>query len=99
MGLLQKKEDSSSTKNTLPTISLGFYCSFAVAAIGSLMLLWWTIAYHKANTHQWMVPMGLLLTGTPAIIWFSLFASDSGDSFDAQSLDVERQEALPDPEK
>ncbi|PIA48784.1 hypothetical protein AQUCO_01300012v1 [Aquilegia coerulea] len=55
----------------------GCYSSFLVCGVGGLLLLWWTLEYHRSNTQQWMVPLGLVLFGTPIVVWFSILASQT----------------------
>lgn len=49
----------------------------AVGLGGAALLVWWTLAFHKANARLWMVPTGLVLIGTPIVALLSLLASDS----------------------
>lgn len=51
-------------------------CSFLVSMLGGLILVWWEFEYHPTNSQQWMVPFGLILFGTPVIVWFSVLLSD-----------------------
>jgi hypothetical protein len=48
----------------------------AVGLGGAALLVWWVLAFHQANAQLWMVPAGLVLLGTPVMVWLSLFASD-----------------------
>ncbi|XP_062209081.1 uncharacterized protein LOC133910858 [Phragmites australis] len=56
-------------------------CVAAAAAVagvglaGAGVLVWWAVAFHPAQEQLWMVPVGLILLGTPLIGWLSLFAS------------------------
>ncbi|KAM1819241.1 hypothetical protein ACFX15_000867 [Malus domestica] len=52
------------------------FWSVLVSVVGGLMLGWWEYQYHPANKQLWMVPFGLVLFATPAIVWFSVVASD-----------------------
>lgn len=45
--------------------------------VGAALLLWWTLEFHRDNRQLWMVPVGLILMGTPAVVWFSVVASDA----------------------
>ncbi|KAL5217528.1 hypothetical protein ABZP36_018212 [Zizania latifolia] len=47
----------------------------ATGLAGAAVLVWWVVAFHPAHEQLWMVPVGLVLLGTPLITWFSLFAS------------------------
>ncbi|CAN6285865.1 unnamed protein product [Urochloa humidicola] len=45
---------------------------------GAGVLVWWAVAFHPAHQQLWMVPVGLVLLGTPLVAWLSLFASGAG---------------------
>lgn len=47
----------------------------AVGLAGAGVLVWWAVAFHPAREQLWMVPVGLVLLGTPLVAWLSLFAS------------------------
>ncbi|XP_014752791.1 uncharacterized protein LOC100835806 [Brachypodium distachyon] len=47
----------------------------AVGMAGAGVLVWWALAFHPAREQLWMVPVGLVLLGTPLLAWLSLFAS------------------------
>uniref|UniRef100_A0ACD5Z367 Uncharacterized protein n=1 Tax=Avena sativa TaxID=4498 RepID=A0ACD5Z367_AVESA len=42
---------------------------------GGALLVWWAVAFHPANARLWMVPVGLVLLGTPLVACLSVFAS------------------------
>nr|XP_051196232.1 uncharacterized protein LOC127309407 [Lolium perenne] len=46
---------------------------------GGALLVWWAAAFHRANARLWMVPVGLVLLGTPLVVWLSVFASGPCD--------------------
>ncbi|WVZ55288.1 hypothetical protein U9M48_005968 [Paspalum notatum var. saurae] len=46
-----------------------------VGLAGAGVLVWWAVAFHPAHQQLWMVPVGLVLLGTPLLAWLSLFAS------------------------
>ncbi|PKA54223.1 hypothetical protein AXF42_Ash000056 [Apostasia shenzhenica] len=48
--------------------------AFACVA-GAGVLGWWAWAFHPANEQLWMVPVGLVMLGTPAVVWFSFVAA------------------------
>ena len=50
----------------------------AVGLGGAALLVWWALAFHPAHQQLWMVPVGLVLLGTPLVAWLSLFASGAG---------------------
>ncbi|XP_048540124.1 uncharacterized protein LOC125519322 [Triticum urartu] len=50
-------------------------CVAAVGLAGAGVLVWWAVAFHPAREQLWMVPVGLVLLGTPLVAWLSLFAS------------------------
>lgn len=47
----------------------------ALGLAGAGVLVWWAVAFHPAHEQLWMVPVGLVLLGTPLVTWLSLFAS------------------------
>ncbi|CAM0944751.1 unnamed protein product [Alopecurus aequalis] len=47
----------------------------AVSIGGGALLVWWVVAFHRANARLWMVPVGLVLLGTPVVACLSVFAS------------------------
>ncbi|KAL5209146.1 hypothetical protein ABZP36_004769 [Zizania latifolia] len=47
----------------------------ATGVAGAAVLLWWAVAFRPAHEQLWMVPVGLVLLGTPLVAWLSLFAS------------------------
>ncbi|RLN43083.1 hypothetical protein C2845_PM01G00400 [Panicum miliaceum] len=59
----------------------GWAAAAAVAGVGLAgagVLVWWALAFHPAHQQLWMVPVGLVLLGTPLVAWLSLFASGAG---------------------
>ncbi|KAK9279484.1 hypothetical protein L1049_013163 [Liquidambar formosana] len=74
-------------------------CSFLVSIAGGLMLVWWEVEFHPTNTQLWMVPFGLIMFGTPVIVWFSIFLSDLCNS-DSDSPGLSRHDnSVHDPER
>jgi hypothetical protein len=63
------------------TTTTTWACGAATAAVagvglaGAGVLVWWALAFHPARQQLWMVPVGLVLLGTPLLAWLSLFAS------------------------
>ncbi|KAF5743884.1 hypothetical protein HS088_TW08G00472 [Tripterygium wilfordii] len=53
---------------------------FCVSIAGGLVLGWWEHEYHPTNSHQWMVPLGLILFITPVLIWLAVFTSEMWNS-------------------
>lgn len=51
-------------------------CLVFVSAVGGATLVWWGFEYHAANERGWMVPVGLVLFGTPILISVSVLASE-----------------------
>ncbi|KAF0911083.1 hypothetical protein E2562_005465 [Oryza meyeriana var. granulata] len=47
----------------------------ATGVAGAAVLVWWALVFHPAHEQLWMVPVGLVLLGTPLVAWLSLFAS------------------------
>ncbi|RWW08701.1 hypothetical protein GW17_00027838 [Ensete ventricosum] len=75
-------------------------CLLLVGAGGGALLAWWALSFHHSNQQLWMVPVGLVLLGTPIIAWLSVFVSGVGRSLEllwaeptappAPDLDAER---------
>ncbi|XP_020085047.1 uncharacterized protein LOC109707917 [Ananas comosus] len=42
---------------------------------GAALLVWWALAFHRSNRQLWMVPVSLVLLGTPVVTWLSVFTS------------------------
>ncbi|KAJ0964087.1 hypothetical protein J5N97_029209 [Dioscorea zingiberensis] len=51
--------------------------SILAIAGGGAILVWWALAFHPSNKQLWMVPLGLVLLGTPLVAGFSLLASSA----------------------
>ncbi|KAL9685360.1 hypothetical protein QQ045_022809 [Rhodiola kirilowii] len=49
---------------------------FVSSLAGGIVMVWWELKYHPAYSQLWMVPCGLVLFGTPVIVWFSILVSD-----------------------
>ncbi|BAF22759.1 uncharacterized protein [Oryza sativa Japonica Group] len=47
-------------------------CLVAAAMAGASLLAWWAVAFHPSNSRLWMVPVGLVLACTPAIVYLAL---------------------------
>ncbi|KAM0830940.1 hypothetical protein ACQ4PT_060526 [Festuca glaucescens] len=47
-------------------------CMVAAAVTGSSLLAWWSVAFHPSNSRLWMVPVGLVLACTPAVVCLAL---------------------------
>lgn len=52
-------------------------CLVLLSVLGGGLIVWWAVAFHRDNGQLWMVPIGLVLLGTPLVAWVSVFASDS----------------------
>ena len=53
-------------------------CLTAAAMAGAALLAWWAVAFHPSYAQLWMVPLGLVLAGTPPVVCLALrFSSDS----------------------
>ncbi|CAL9102938.1 unnamed protein product [Musa acuminata var. zebrina] len=50
-------------------------CLLIVGIGGGALLTWWAVSFHHSNERLWMVPVGLVLLGTPLLAWLSIFAS------------------------
>uniref|UniRef100_A0A0E0EH44 Uncharacterized protein n=1 Tax=Oryza meridionalis TaxID=40149 RepID=A0A0E0EH44_9ORYZ len=55
-------------------------CLVAAAMAGASLLAWWAVAFHPSNSRLWMVPVGLVLACTPAIVYLALSFSHSPPS-------------------
>jgi hypothetical protein len=47
----------------------------AAAVTGASLLAWWAVAFHPSNSRLWMVPVGLVLACTPAVVFLALTLS------------------------
>ncbi|RRT56654.1 hypothetical protein B296_00021305 [Ensete ventricosum] len=47
-------------------------CLLVITLLGVALLVWWSAVFHPGNEQLWMVPLGLLMVGTPAMICFAL---------------------------
>ncbi|XP_066326246.1 uncharacterized protein [Miscanthus floridulus] len=53
-------------------------CLAAAAMAGAALLAWWAVAFHPSYAQLWMVPLGLVLAGTPPVVCLALrFSSNS----------------------
>jgi hypothetical protein len=50
-------------------------CMVAAAVTGASLLAWWSVAFHPSNSRLWMVPVGLVLACTPAVVCLALTLS------------------------
>ncbi|KAM0860626.1 hypothetical protein ACQ4PT_046442 [Festuca glaucescens] len=50
-------------------------CMVAAAVTGASLLAWWSVAFHPSNSRLWMVPVGLVLACTPAVVCLALTCS------------------------
>uniref|UniRef100_A0A7N0US46 Uncharacterized protein n=1 Tax=Kalanchoe fedtschenkoi TaxID=63787 RepID=A0A7N0US46_KALFE len=55
---------------------LVWLCLVLSSVAGGIVLMCWELRYHPSYTQLWMVPCGLILFGTPMILWFSVVVSD-----------------------
>jgi hypothetical protein len=53
-------------------------CLAAAAVAGAALLAWWAVAFHPTYAHLWMVPVGLVLAGTPPVVCLALRFSGGG---------------------
>ncbi|KAL6658778.1 hypothetical protein ACP70R_002818 [Stipagrostis hirtigluma subsp. patula] len=47
-------------------------CLAAAAMAGAALLAWWALAFHPTYARLWMVPVGLVLACTPAVVCAAL---------------------------
>lgn len=53
-------------------------CLAAAAVAGAALLAWWAVAFHPSYAQLWMVPLGLVLAGTPPVVCLALrFSPDA----------------------
>ena len=69
----QARETATREKETP---ALAYACLLLTSLAGAALLVWWATQFHPDNRQLWMVPLGLILTGTPVVVWFALSASD-----------------------
>ena len=55
----------------LDLVSLSMIC-----LAGGGILVRWALVFHPCNEQLWMVPVGLVMLGTPIMVWFAAAASD-----------------------
>jgi Putative AtpZ or ATP-synthase-associated len=85
----QKKEEVLPTCQTPATSGMAaaawllFGASLLLLGLGgAALLIWWALEFHPSNEQLWMVPVSLVLLGTPMIAWLSIFTSSACQSFD-----------------
>ncbi|KAH0456239.1 hypothetical protein IEQ34_014146 [Dendrobium chrysotoxum] len=49
---------------------------------GCALLLWWAVKFHPSNENMWMVPLCLIMVGTPIIICISFLADDVSETLE-----------------
>lgn len=72
--------------------------SFTVSILGGVTLTCWELRYHRSNSQLWMVPFGLILFATPAIVWLSVVISNILSSKEDEGPDVDQLPAPASPE-
>lgn len=72
----EEKDASHKEVQKIVKITIACFVSFLVSLAGGMLLAWWQYEYHPDNRQLWMVPFGLILFTTPAIVWFSVVFSD-----------------------
>lgn len=75
-GVGELRAGQSATATT--TTTTAWACGAAAAGVGLAgagALVWWALAFRPARQQMWMVPVGLVLLGTPLLAWLSLSAS------------------------
>ncbi|XP_042437532.1 uncharacterized protein LOC122023476 [Zingiber officinale] len=58
---------------SLPAASNACLALTGLAGVG--ILAWWGVVFHPSNSQLWMVPVGLIMVGTPLFVCLSLSAS------------------------
>ncbi|KAH0466019.1 hypothetical protein IEQ34_006122 [Dendrobium chrysotoxum] len=69
------------------TAAAAVAAAVVICAAGAGILGWWFQAFHASNQKLWMVPVGLIMLGTPIVVCFSFAAS--GIRWSSASLDPE----------
>ncbi|OMP08680.1 hypothetical protein COLO4_06217 [Corchorus olitorius] len=89
----EKFDHETKTKEPKKRSYVACLWSFLVSLSGGLLLAWWEHEYHPTYSQLWMVPVGLILFGTPVMIWFAIsvshfckFTEDASPSVDGSSL-------------
>lgn len=77
MGSDKEEEEVAVIKRGGASAMAWFMCSLMVGIGGVAMLVWWRFKFHPTNRQLWMVPVGLILLGTPLITWLSIFLSST----------------------
>ncbi|KAM0876887.1 hypothetical protein ACQ4PT_035879 [Festuca glaucescens] len=75
---------AAATRSVSASTSLVAASLVAVGLVGGALLVWWAVAFHRANARLWMVPAGLVLLGTPLVAWLSVFASGPCDRYSSR---------------
>ncbi|XP_031496343.1 uncharacterized protein LOC116261690 [Nymphaea colorata] len=57
-------------------VGVVFSCSILSIVLGSWMLVFWYTRLRQARSQQWLIPVGLILFGTPTLILISFLASE-----------------------
>jgi hypothetical protein len=71
-GAAERRAEGNGVTRACGAATAGIAC---VGLAGAGVLVWWAVAFHPTHEQLWMVPVGLVLLGTPLIAWLSLFAS------------------------
>ncbi|WOL13070.1 hypothetical protein Cni_G21839 [Canna indica] len=66
-------------------------CLLLIILLGIGLLVWWSVVFHPDNERLWMVPLSLVMVGTPLIVCLSVYCSCTTSSV----VDIPD----PDPEK
>ncbi|RCV30367.1 hypothetical protein SETIT_6G088700v2 [Setaria italica] len=68
----------STSKKAVVTEAAVDVCLAGAAVAGAALLAWWAVAFHPTYAHLWMVPLGLVLAGTPPVVCLALRCSGDG---------------------
>ncbi|KAF3321287.1 hypothetical protein FCM35_KLT14540 [Carex littledalei] len=78
-----KKEETPGTSGTATAAWLLVGASLLLLGLGgAALLVWWALVFHPSNQQLWMVPVSLVLLGTPMVAWLSIFTSSACRRFD-----------------
>ncbi|KAJ6838998.1 uncharacterized protein M6B38_309410 [Iris pallida] len=70
----------------MPAYSANACLLLLISLAGGAVLVWWAMEFHRHNEQLWMVPLGLVMVGTPVVVWFVVSASDACHKVELQLL-------------
>ncbi|ERN08246.1 hypothetical protein AMTR_s00018p00243790 [Amborella trichopoda] len=67
-------------KPSLVEVVVAWTFLFVVFVIGGVVMAWWVIKCDPSESDLWMVPIGLVLLGTPTMLCVSFLGSERNGS-------------------